>query len=87
MKKYRTWYDDRIEPVEVESETAKFVIIDGGRSMKHPDRANDTHYHDTYEQARSFLRDDAKSKILAASRIIKQQQARLQKIELMGEGQ
>ena len=85
MKKYRTWYKDEIEPVEVESETEKFVVIDGRRSMKHPDRASDQHYHDTYEAARSFLRDDAKHKILMASQEMERQQARLEKIERLGE--
>jgi hypothetical protein len=85
MKKFVTWYDDRIDPTEIESETKEFVIIDGRRSKKMPERSDDIHFHDTYEAARSFLRADAQHKIIKASEEMKKQQERLSRIELMGE--
>jgi len=56
MIKYRTWYDTRIEEVEVIRETAKFVTeSDGQRWAKRNDDFRN--YFDTYQQAKDFLID------------------------------
>ena len=88
MKKFRTWYDTRIEEVKVVSETAKFVTIQEStwaprKSLKHPDRAGDTHYHDTWQEARQFLIDRELAAIATLERQLVQHQETLQKIEAM----
>ena len=84
MKKYRTWYDTRIEEVDVVSETAKFVIIEdrnwSHRSLKHPERNDDTHYHDTWQEAKDFLIDREQDAIVGHRNDIERHQKTLEKI-------
>lgn len=88
MKKFRTWYDTKIEEVEAIRETAKFVTIQEGtwsprKSLKHPDQADDMHYHDSWQEAKDFLIDRKKTAICKLRGEIKTHQVTLQKIEEM----
>ena len=83
MKKmYSTWYDARIEEVEVIRETAKFVtLVDSQRWAKR----SDDHYNffDTWSEARQFLIDREKTAIIRLLAEVKQHQETLEKIEAM----
>ena len=65
MKKYRTWYDLKIEEIEVIRETAKYVVIAAGRRGERRDakRSDHTNYFDTWEEARQFLAETARREI------------------------
>ena len=80
MKKYRTWYDDRIEEVEIVKETAQYVTeADGQRwTKRNQDFRN---YFDTWAEARQFLIDRENAAIADHERQIAQHRATLQKIE------
>lgn len=56
MKKYRTWYDVRIEEIDVAKETAKFVTYQDGQrwAKRSEDRYNKNHF-DTWQEAREYL--------------------------------
>jgi hypothetical protein len=88
MKKFRTWYDDRIEEVEAVSETAKMVTIQETptwerRTLKHPDGAGYAHYHTTWQEAKDFLINREKTAISNLAREIKTRSDALKKIEEM----
>lgn len=82
MKKFRTWYDTRIEEVEVIRETAKFVMLsDLQRWAK---RTEDSwNYFDTWEDARAFLIAREKSAMSDLKKQIETHEVLLQKIEAM----
>ena len=92
MKKYRTWYDTRIDEVEVIRETAKYVILatdnrfySGGerRDAKRSDIGYN--YFDTWQEARQFLIDREKIAIINLLAGAKQHRVTLQKIEEMSQ--
>jgi hypothetical protein len=83
MIKFRTWYDTRIEEIEVVRETAKFVTeVDGQRWTKRSDSRN---YFDTGQEAKDFLIDREKEAIGNLERQIAQHVANLAKIEERGQ--
>jgi hypothetical protein len=83
MKKFRTWYDTRIEEVEVIRETAKFVIIKE-KNMYNEDtfERRDTkrtdigyNYFDAWQEARQFLIDREEIAIIKLLNEVKQHAA------------
>jgi len=53
MKKYKTWYPDTLEIVEVDDrESEKFVWINGKRRSKRTDQKS---YFDTFDEAKQHL--------------------------------
>ena len=82
MKKFRTWYDTRIEEVEVIRETAKFVTeADGQRWMKRTDDFRN--YFNTWQEAKDFLIDREQAAIARAQSEVWMHQKRLDGIEEM----
>lgn len=85
MKKYRTWYDDRIEAVEAVKETANYVTIretwmgraSDSRCAKRSDSMN---YFDSWAEARDFLVDREKAEIDRARNEMDMHTERLAKI-------
>ena len=57
MKKYRTWYNQEIEEVEVIRETEKYVIMNAGQRGERRDakRSGSMNYFDTWQEANEFL--------------------------------
>lgn len=81
MKKFRTWYDT-IEEVEIISESARFVTeADGQRCARR--NPNSRNYFDTFAEAKAFLIDHEKTKIISLLAKVKQHQETLRKIEGM----
>lgn len=89
MKKFRTWYDTRIEEVEVTRETEQSVFLPAGtrfhkngerREAKRSDHMN---YFDTWDEARDFLIDREKDAIRGHQNDITRHQETLRKIEEM----
>ena len=86
MIKYRTWYDTRIEEIEVVHETTCFVTVEETpqwtrRDAKRSD--NGYNYFDTWAEARQFLIDREKDAIKGHQNDITRHQEALQKIEAM----
>jgi hypothetical protein len=54
ITKYRTWYDGKIEKVEIERETAKFVIFQDGK--RYAKMTDDFYcFFDTFTEAKEHL--------------------------------
>lgn len=82
MKKFRTWYDTRIDEVEVIKETAQYVTeADGQRWSKR--NADFRNYFDTWSEARQFLIDREQANIDGLEKRIAHHKETLQKIEEM----
>jgi hypothetical protein len=84
MKKYRTWYDTKIEEVEVLRETKNCVFIASNyyskTGMKASKRSEGPCYFDTWQEAKDFLIDREKSAIIKLVDEVKRRQETLQKI-------
>lgn len=65
MKKYKikSW-SNTIDPVEIESETSQFVVINGRRESK---STSTYQYFDTYEQARYEIIEQKRRSVLEAT--------------------
>lgn len=82
MKKFRTWYDARIEEVEIIRESAKFVTESDGQrwAKRNPDFRN---YFDTWAEAKAFLIDREQSNIRGLKQQLAIHEETLKKIEGM----
>jgi vacuolar-type H+-ATPase catalytic subunit A/Vma1 len=86
MKKFRTWYNDKIEEIEVIRETERFVVVHAGLSRERREARssdNGSNYFDTYQEAKEFLIDREKDAIQGHQNDIKRHQETLQKIKDM----
>lgn len=89
MKKYHTWYDARIEEVEVVKETANYVTVVEtwmGKQQEHRDAKRSDHghnYFDTWAEAKAFLIDREKSTIVDLLQQIAKHEGMLREIEEM----
>lgn len=87
MKKFRTWYDTRIDEVEVIHETAMYVSVRemiANKPYEHSDakRSEDGYnYFDTWAEAKAFLIDREQTTIRDLKRQIAYHEERLRKIE------
>ena len=87
MKKYRTWYDIKIEEIEVIRETAKYVIMAAGLRGERRDakRSDHMNYFDTWEEARQFLAETARKRITELEEKLVATKKELDAIEAMQE--
>lgn len=82
MKKYRTFYNEEIEEIEISKETEKSVYYMNGE--RHPTMSAGYYAHfATWEEARAFLASREENIIDILERQIKQHQETLHKIERM----
>jgi hypothetical protein len=84
MKKFRTWHD-QIEEVEINRETAKYVILPPyeRRDAKRSDIGYN--YFDSWQEARQFLIDREKTAIVDLLAKVKQHQETLDKLQEMSQ--
>ena len=93
MIKFRTWYDARIDEVEVLRETAKYVIIQEKRTYSEDTferrdakrSENGMCYHDTWTAAKNFLIDREKTAIICLLAKVKEHEETLRKIKEMSQ--
>lgn len=84
MKKYRTWYDTKIEEIEVKRETEKFVTeADGQRWAKR--NADFRNYFDTWQEAHQFLIDREQANIAGLEKRIAHHKETLSKLQEMSQ--
>ena len=84
MKKYRAiTYLRKVEPVEVQKETEKFVVLANGR--KESKITENVGYFDTWKEAKAFMIDRVKTNIQQYARYIKRENEELAKIEALKE--
>jgi hypothetical protein len=82
MKKFRTWYDEKIEEIEIERETEKSVFYKNGD--RHLKMCGDFYNHfDTWQEAKDFLIAREQAAIDRALREMQGHQERLEKIREM----
>ncbi|MCK9568927.1 hypothetical protein M0R72_08300 [Candidatus Pacearchaeota archaeon] len=82
MKKFRTFYNEKIEEIETLKETEKSVTYLNGD--RHPRMTNDFYCHfDTWQEAKDFLIDRENTAIAKLLNEVKQHQDTLEKIEAM----
>lgn len=66
MIKYRTSYGAKVEAVKILRETPKTVVFSGiitGDEIREAKRSNYINWHDSWEDAHSFLMEEAQWKI------------------------
>jgi len=79
MKKFRTWYDTKIEEVEVIKDTGKTVTYANGD--RHPVTTKDYYRHfSTWQEAKDFLIDRENTAIKALCDEIDKHETTLAKI-------
>lgn len=68
---YRRTWGVKIEQIEVERETEKFVWIDGRRNAKKSEYEN---YFDSFDDAKKFLMDYADDRLRKARLVLQNEQ-------------
>jgi hypothetical protein len=86
MIKYRTAFG-QITEIEVEKETEKFVILKQagmtGKPRREAKRSDWQNYHDSWEDAKTFLINEAKQKVSMAESVLLKAKNHLQNMEAL----
>lgn len=84
MKKFRTFYNEKIEEIEILKETEKSVIYQNGD--RHPKMTSDFYCHfATWQEAHQFLIDREKTAIVDLLAKVKRHQETLSKLQEMSQ--
>lgn len=84
MKKFRTFYNEKIEEIEILKETEKSVIYPNGD--RHPKMTSDFYCHfATWQEAHQFLIDREKTAIVDLLAKVKRHQETLSKLQEMSQ--
>jgi hypothetical protein len=84
MIKFRTWYNNEIEQIEVRGETEHTIIrMNGNREHKRSLNKTGTNYFDTWEEAHDFLVRRTKQDINSLTIQLRNEERILKEIEEM----